>query len=318
MEMPRSHRTASRLKLRNLEVFMMVASAGTMGRAAAELAVSQPVISKAIADLEYALGVRLFDRSRRGVELTEHGHSLHASGIAVFDELKQSVARLEALNDPTVGEVRIGSTVPLAGGLVSAAVNRMCARYPRMKFHVVEADRNTLRTRDLAARNIDFAVVHILEPFSTDEFAVEVLTDDAYIVYVGRNSKWAKRRNVRLADLVNERWVLPPLGQILAPLHKAFDAAGLERPRATVMTLSVHVHNSLLATGRFVTALPRATFGWGATYLPIKALKIEMPTTGGPIAIVTLRGRKLSGAANLFLDCLRELVAQREKNKRSR
>jgi DNA-binding transcriptional LysR family regulator len=78
MEMPRSDRTASRLKLRNLEVFMMVASAGTMGRAAAELAVSQPVISKAIADLEYALGVRLFDRSRRGVELTEHGHSVFA------------------------------------------------------------------------------------------------------------------------------------------------------------------------------------------------------------------------------------------------
>jgi DNA-binding transcriptional LysR family regulator len=177
-------------------------------------------------------------------------------------------------------------------------------------------DRNTLRTRDLATRNIDFAVVQILEPFSTDEFAVEVLTDDAYIVYVGRNSKWAKRRNVRLADLVNERWVLPPLGQILAPLHNAFDAAGLERPRATVMTLSVHVHNSLLATGRFVTALPRATFGWGATYLPIKALKIEMPTTGGPIAIITLRGRKLSGAANLFLDCLRELVAQRERERK--
>ena len=59
------NRLASRLKLR--DVFMAVADAGTMGRAAADLGVSQPVISKAIAHLEHALGVRLFDRSRRGV-----------------------------------------------------------------------------------------------------------------------------------------------------------------------------------------------------------------------------------------------------------
>jgi DNA-binding transcriptional LysR family regulator len=309
-------RATSRLKLRNLEIFMAVAGAGTMGGAATDLAVSQPVISKAIADLEYALGARLFHRSRRGVELTEHGQSLRVSGIAVFDELKQSVARLEALSDPAAGEVRIGATSPLAGGLVSAAISRMCAQYPRMKFHVVEADRNTLRTRELAARNIDLAVAQILEPISTDEFAVDVLSDDAYIVHVGRNSKWAKRRNVRLADLVNECWVLPPLGQILIPLNRAFDAEGLERPRATVLTLSVQVHNSLLATGKFVTALPRATFGWGAAYLPIKALPIEMPTTAGPIAIVTLRGRPLSAAANLFVGCLRELIAKRERDLR--
>ncbi len=111
--MPWNDRVGSRLKLRDLRVFMAVANAGTMGRAAADLAVSQPVISKSIADLEDALGVRLFDRSRRGVELTSHGQSLRNSGIAVFDELRQSVSRLEALTDPTAGEIRIGTTVPL-------------------------------------------------------------------------------------------------------------------------------------------------------------------------------------------------------------
>ena len=182
-------RSASRLKLRDLRVFMAVANAGAMGRAAAQLAVSQPVISKSIADLEHALGVRLFDRSRRGVELTDFGRSLRDSGIAVFDELRQSVTRLEALSDPTRGEVRVGTTLPLAGGLVSAAIDRMSARYPRMNFHVVEADRNTLRTRDLASRDIDFAVAQILEPFDTDKFAVEALTDDDYIVHVGSQGK---------------------------------------------------------------------------------------------------------------------------------
>ncbi len=314
--MPWSDRVGSRLKLRDLRVFMAVANAGTMGRAAADLAVSQPVISKSIADLENALGVRLFDRSRRGVELTSHGQSLRNSGIAVFDELRQSVTRLEALTDPTAGEIRIGTTVPLATGLVSAALTRMAIQYPRMKFHVVEADLNTLRTRDLRARNIDFAVARLLEPPSGDEFSAEVLFNDPYVVVVGRKSKWARRRNVQLVDLVNERWVFPPIEPILALLRGAFAGAGLELPRPDVLTLSIQVHGSLLATGKFVTALPSSTLGWGADHLPFRALPIVLPTTLAPVAVIALRGRTLSPAAKLFLDCLRELVARREMGRR--
>ena len=191
-------------------------------------------------------------------------------GIAVFDELWQSVARLEALTDPTAGEVRIGATEPLATGLLSAGLNRMAIRYPRMKFHVVQADRNVLRTRDLPARRVDFAIAHILEPIGGDEFAVEELFKDSWVVLVGRTSKWARRPNVRLADLVSERWILPPPGEVLAPLHQAFDVARLKRPRADVMTTSVHIHINLLATGNFVTAMPRSTFGWGMDRLPFK------------------------------------------------
>jgi DNA-binding transcriptional LysR family regulator len=68
--MPWDERLARRLKLRDLYVFKVVAHLGSMGKAASELAVSQPAISKAITDLEYVLGVRLLDRSRQGVEPT--------------------------------------------------------------------------------------------------------------------------------------------------------------------------------------------------------------------------------------------------------
>jgi DNA-binding transcriptional LysR family regulator len=84
-------------------------------------------------------------------------------------------------------------------------------------------------------------------------------------------------------------------------------SAGLQRPNADVLTPSIHVHHNLLATGKFVTALPSSTFGWGNDYLPLKVLPIDMPTTRGPVAIVTLRGRTLSPPAQRFVDCLREL-----------
>ena len=79
-----------------------------MGKAVERLNLSQPAISKAIADLEQTLGVRLLDRSRQGVEPTAYGIALMRRGTAVFDELRQCVGDIDHLSDPTTGELRIG------------------------------------------------------------------------------------------------------------------------------------------------------------------------------------------------------------------
>src|SRR5437763_9647735 len=105
-----------------------------MGKAAADLAVSQPVVSKAISGLEHALGLRLLDRGPRGVELTLYGREALKCGIAVFDDLRQGIKALDFLSDPTAGEIRIGCTEPLAAGFVGAVVERLSRKYPRAAF----------------------------------------------------------------------------------------------------------------------------------------------------------------------------------------
>ena len=105
-------RIGRRLKLRDVNILLAVVQWGGMAKAARRLAVSQPVVSKAIADLEQALGVRLLDRDRHGVEPTPYGRALLDHGLAAFDELKQAVKKIESLADPTVGEVRVGGTPP--------------------------------------------------------------------------------------------------------------------------------------------------------------------------------------------------------------
>ena len=97
-----------RLRLRDLHVFSTVVRLGSMGKAALDLGVSQPAVSEVIADLEHALGVRLFDRTPLGVDPTVHGSSLERHVLAAFDELRQGIKDIEFLSDPTVGEVRIG------------------------------------------------------------------------------------------------------------------------------------------------------------------------------------------------------------------
>src|SRR5262245_33708728 len=97
-----------RLKLRNLHVFFTVVQHGSLAKAASHLGVSHPAISQLIADLERALGARLFDRTSRGVTPTIYGHALLRRGRAAFDELKQGIRDIEFLSDPAIGEIRFG------------------------------------------------------------------------------------------------------------------------------------------------------------------------------------------------------------------
>src|SRR5713226_6105938 len=99
-----------------------------MGKAAQRLHTSQPAISRSIAELEHALGVRLLDRHRQGIEPTEYGRALLDCGVAVFDDLRQGVKNIEFLADPTAGEVRLGTSPVLAATFVSAVVDRLSRR----------------------------------------------------------------------------------------------------------------------------------------------------------------------------------------------
>src|SRR5262245_60024296 len=107
-----------------------------MNKAAQMLGTSQPAISCAVADLEHAFGVRLFDRGPQGILPTPYGQALLKRSIAVFDEIRLGVEDLESLADPESGEVRIATTVNLAGGLVAAVIERLARQHPRIVCHL--------------------------------------------------------------------------------------------------------------------------------------------------------------------------------------
>src|SRR5258708_6344931 len=127
---PASH-ISRRLKLRHLNVLLAVAQWGNMARAAEHLAISQPAVSKAIADLENTLGVRLLDRRPQGLELTHYGRAFLKRSIAIFNDLGTSVTELESLADPTAGEFQSRKNTTLAAGLVCSTVVRPFPQCPR-------------------------------------------------------------------------------------------------------------------------------------------------------------------------------------------
>ena len=306
--MDRPDRLERRLKLHDIRVLMSVVQAGSMSKAAGHLGTAQPALSRSIAELEHALGVRLLDRSPRGVEPTAYGRALIKRGVAVFDELRQGVRDIEFLADPTAGELRIGATESLAGAIVSPLIERLSSSHRRMEFHVTTGDLGRL-LHSLANRNIEFALSRIHHPIADEQFSAETMFHDSYVVVAGKRSPWARRRRIQLADLVKERWTLfPPDTLPGALVAEAFRSNGLEPPRATVSTLSLNVHNRLLATGRFLALQPGYPFRLPGKHPSLTTLPVELSVTRRPVAIVTLKGRTLSPQAQHFLDRLRSVV----------
>jgi DNA-binding transcriptional LysR family regulator len=201
-----------RLKLRELRILLAVVKAGSMAKGAVELAISQPNVSKAIADLEQAFGVRLLDRSPQGVEPTAYGLALIKRGIAVFDELRHAVKDVAFLADPTSGELRLGCTDFAAGG-VGVAIDRMSREYPRITFEVMAADAATLQ-RELRGRNIELFVGILENTLGGEDFDTEILYDDPLIVVADAQHPLGRRRSIELAELVNEAWALPPANTV--------------------------------------------------------------------------------------------------------
>lgn len=179
-------RIERRLKLSDLRVLMSVVEDGSMSKAAKRLGTSQPAISRAIADLEYSLGVRLLDRGPQGIVPTPYGRALIKRSVAVFDELRLSVKDLQFLADPTAGEVRIAAPIAMALGFVGAAIERLSRRYPRIICHLW-ADDGSLVFRRLEEREVDLAITYIIAPIAEDRMETQML-------YFDLCSSWLERR----------------------------------------------------------------------------------------------------------------------------
>ena len=301
-------RLGRRLKLRDLNVLMTVARCGSMGKAAAQLGVSQPAISRTVVDMEHALGVRLLDRSPQGVEPTIYARVLLDRGVIAFDELRRAMEHIEFLADPTAGELRIGASIVNAVGIVAAVLDRLSRQYPRITFHLLAAETGMMY-RALEDRKVDLIVATIFVPIAEEHMHAELLYDEPHVVVAAPQNPWARRRRVALDELVNEPWTLPPLDSLTGSVvHEAFHSSGVDVPQTTIITSNTPVRNALLSTGRFLTIAPQSVLTFPANNPALKRLPIDLPTTRRPVGIITLIHRTLSPVAQLFIDCAREVA----------
>jgi len=301
-------RVGRRLKLRDLHILSAVVQWGSMAKAASHLAMSQPAVSESIAKLEQALGVRLLDRSTRGIEPTLYADALLKRSHVVFDELRQGISDIEFLANPTVGQIRVACGDTLAAGLLPAVIDRLSRRHPEIVVRVVQASAETLEFRELRERRVDLALVRVSRSFTQDDIDVEVLFDDPHRVVAGAQSRWACRRKVTLSELVNEPWLFASNVVIRELISEAFKARNLELPQERVSSSSILLRNHLLATGRFLTVLPDSVLRYNAQQWSLITLPVDLGVKLRSVAIITLKNRTVSPVVELFIEHVRAVA----------
>lgn len=303
-----AERIGIRVKLRDLHILLAVSEWKSMAEAARQLAVSQPVVSRAIADLEAKFGVKIFDRTPQGVEPTLYGRILLDRGLAIFDELRGSVKDIKFLTDAAAGELRVGSTPSITAGLLPAILDRLAAQRPRMSFQVRVGDAALLYHHDLRERTIDVLFGRLIAGMD-EEVQSEVLFDDRIVVVASSENPWSRRRKISLQDIIHEPWTMPPTDSYPANLvADAFRRQGLQPPHLSVTSHGIELHLALLATGNFISLLPESLMMLRGSRLGLKMLPVELPIPTHPFGYAILKNRTLSPAASFFIECARSVA----------
>lgn len=304
-------RIGGRIRLRDLHILVAVAECGSMSKASARLAVSHPVISKTISDLEHALGVRLFDRNAQGVELTTYGQALLNCGITVFDEMRQGLKKIEFLTNPNSGDLRVGCPEIDLAGIFPSIMERFLGQYPRVRLQVIHANTSMLQFRELRGRNVELLIGRARPAKLEEDLTWEHLFDDSLVAVAGRSSPWVGHRHLELAQLMDEPWVLPPYDSVPGPfVTQIFRASKQEPPRASVATLSAQLTITAIATGQFLGLLPRGVVLTSGAAVGLIILPIKLPAHQIPVDIITIKNRTLSPLAGLFMNCAREVATR--------
>lgn len=301
-------RSLSRLGFRHLRMMIAIAEEGHLLGAAQRLSVTQSAVTKALKDTESMLGIRLFDRTNRGVVPTIFGEALVTHSRMILAQLGHASEEIHDLRDGTGGHVSVGTLHSAAAVLLPKAIALLRKQRPKVIVSVIEGTDDLLLPA-LAIGELDFVVGRFPEAAERRDLARETLLRDTACVVVRAGHPLENRRDLSLRDLIAWDWILPRHDTTLRrQLDAAFRAQDVEPPMHAVESMSLLINRSLLTHDDYLSVWP-----WQAANAEREAgrltiLPIALPATVGPIGITTRKSARLSPASEHLRAILREVA----------
>jgi len=292
------------LKTRHLQVFLAVAKAGSMQRAADEVHLSQPAISKLIGELEETLGVPLFERSRRGVAPTECGQALIGRAQLVLNDLESIKDEVAAIARGVVGRVRVGVLPVAEARLLSTTLLALRKSAPGLAVQVEDGTRDVMLNA-LRRGEIDCVIGRLDAGVADPDLHIEKLIQLPIAVIASPSHPLVRKRRPSWPDLLPYPWVLPPRGApIRAAIDREFTDLGLAPPSPAIESTSFRLIQAVVAETDMIGVITyEASLGYARTgelaVLPVK-LTGRLPHIG-----VITRTAVASKALDTFLATLR-------------
>lgn len=294
--------------LQQLAVFTTIVSAGSLGRAANLLNMTQPALSRSIKRLEESVGAPLFERHTKGMHLTAIGAALLPHAISLQRDAEHAREEVDAMRGLAKGVIKVGAVGSIATLVLPMAIGRVLDKWSNLRVEVLEGVWDRL-AEGLLTHEIDLALA--ISGMETDEISGIAdcrWTDRSYVV-AAMDHPLRRKSRLRLEDTLGERWALTPKGTgPYAHMMEAFAARGLALPEIAVETRSVTVLKSLVSRCGFVSWMSEPMYDTEKVAGVFDALPVE--GLDAPRTLTAFRRRQglLPAPALKLLDELRHLT----------
>jgi DNA-binding transcriptional LysR family regulator len=264
---------------------------GSFSRAAEALYLTQPAVSRQVAKLEREVGVRLLERTARGLRPTDAGEVALARAEAIAGQLAAADAELEAIVNLQSGRLRMTAFPTAASTLVLEAIREFRRRHAEVELSFVESGTN-LGLRRLRAGEVELAVAFREHgrpaPREWSDLEAEPLLVDPLYVAVARDHPLAGKPAIRLADLADDAWIQAVQAGATGITYQACLAAGFE-PRIVALSDHAPITQGLVAAGIGVTLISSLSVPQARKDIAIRPLRPSGPKRD--VFAVTLPGR---------------------------
>ncbi len=300
----------SRIKIRHLACFLEVAARRSFGGAAEALAITQPAVSKAIAELEDILGVALFERSRRGVFLTGYGEAFQRYAGASLTALRQgvdSVSQAQARGGHTLA---IGALPTSANRIMPQAVLRAKAEGLGATVRIITGP-NELLLQELRQGDLDLVVGRLAAPRAMQALAFEYLYSEEVVFVVRPGHPLLDHETVELGQLADYTVILPTLRSIIRPeVDRLLVSQGVARLPEVIESVSPDFSRRYT---RSTDAVWIISYGVVADDLAeglLARLPVNATPAQGPVGLTQRAEMPASVSLQILMKAIREVAAE--------
>lgn len=301
----------SNLKLRHLQLLVALDEFRHLGRVSEFLSITQPAVSKMLAEIEKMFELQLFVRSTRGTEPTPHGVTVVRFARSVLADYQRTRDEISAADSGGVGRTSVGAMVVALPSLLMPAILRVKERSRLTTVMVEEGDLTRLLPR-LRVGELDLIVGRLEPGYASPDLETESLYAEPMCIVVSPEHPLARAPQPSWAMLAELPWVVPPpWASSRSKLAQMFHKHLLEPPADIIETSSFLVTLSGMQQRPAIGFLARSVAEHFAQQGRVCILKLKVPIELPPVGIITLRGRAQTQASELLMESLRAIAAAR-------
>lgn len=297
---------------RQLSAFLSIVQHGSLGRAAEVLHLTQPALSRTVKRLETQIGAPLFERNAKGMLLTPVGEALLPHAQLMSRVAEQASEEIDALRGLQKGTIRVGGIASVVGRILPLAIDRVLTHWPNLRVQIIEGVWDRLADA-LTKHEIDLAIGVAIEEDEEISPISDCHWDDRSYVVAAIDHPLRKKRNLRLADTLQQRWASTPRGT--APyqhVHQVFRSCGLDAPNIVVETRSIITLKSLVTQANFLCWMAGPMFEDERRARLIDALPLAEVSAPRTLTVFRRRHGILPGPAAKLLEELRQIIKEGE------